>query len=857
MTTRIPRFQAPPVNMVQQVRNTIEGYSMGPIRALAQDPPQNSYDARRPDAAGPVVIDYRLYRRELATGEEIFLLSVTDRRTTGLRGAPVSLEELYQRPSLQLGPDENWAAWEAMGYTKIGEDYLGSRGQGKSSFLYASRRELEQTGPGGIPLEGMVMVYDTLLQDGTYRLGLRRAWPIDGVWFPPFEGEEAIAIVTSSVSDWGGTDIPLLLEPLTEIGTRIIVPFLHEEPLKAFRTGELARWLERCWWRAIQTGALKITVGEEGREPVEIGVPSWWKGEPWIHRSGHPGIFVRENLMIDAEHKIKRLVIYYDPELPSDEIDDFSEQFEGIQLLRGHQWIETMGAHREFGDLIPQDKRAGFRGFVEFDQRVERELREIETPQHDGFRRHRMLVKSMRTRIKQMVREFAQLQGWIEPESAEPADDRAAKEILQRIADLFVDQMLPDLVGPTPRPTWICRLDVDYPRRNSVRVDWEESLEDIMASCFHEPPDPTKVRFELSIVSPSGARADIDSQEVVTSGGNGEAEFGALTIRASGQIGPNAIVCRESGKYRLQVKCIVDGTERASAFRNVFVEIEPPERPPRPFTVEIKFENANAPERKRVNSGEAVNIVVTVGNGTLESQTVTITGSLGELLFADEEEVTLPGRLWGDSLRFAELSYAGIRIFTQEPSEKPIDDYVVLAPGRHFVRVDVRDFNANLVAHAAKEVYVETDPEEGTARLPFTIKARQHYLTWELEPPAEGEDKWILWYSKNHPKYEAAVAAGRLSNDGAGLYDTSHFFEEMVCAALIEWAMNVYRSSGDAGSFKLLPEHIDADRGPMWEKYKNNVEDLMTTGYNDAVECLRLQRELHSVMLALLREGAY
>ena len=45
MTERMARRAAD--NNVADVVNTIEAYSCGPIRALAQDPPQNALDARR------------------------------------------------------------------------------------------------------------------------------------------------------------------------------------------------------------------------------------------------------------------------------------------------------------------------------------------------------------------------------------------------------------------------------------------------------------------------------------------------------------------------------------------------------------------------------------------------------------------------------------------------------------------------------------------------------------------------------------------------------------------------------------------------------------------------------------------
>ena len=45
------------------------------------------------------------------------MLTVTDSNTTGLRGPVLTLDEIQARGNV-LRADENWAAFEGMGYTK-------------------------------------------------------------------------------------------------------------------------------------------------------------------------------------------------------------------------------------------------------------------------------------------------------------------------------------------------------------------------------------------------------------------------------------------------------------------------------------------------------------------------------------------------------------------------------------------------------------------------------------------------------------------------------------------------------------------------------------------------------------------
>ena len=234
-------------DMVQGVRNIIDGYGMGPLRALAQEPVQNSKDAK---CQSQVRVEYQLHKRSLGDGKECFLLTVTDRGTTGLQGAILSKEDRENR-GLDLGTGENWAAFEGQGFTRKDQsDSLGSRGQGKSAFLYHSR----PISSDGNPVDRYLMLYDTLLTNGEYRFGVRYATPADMVKEPPLLDDAARETLSSAYHTGDGTVVPLRLKPLEEPGTRVIVPFLSEEALLAVRNRELHHWLQRCWWRAIQIG---------------------------------------------------------------------------------------------------------------------------------------------------------------------------------------------------------------------------------------------------------------------------------------------------------------------------------------------------------------------------------------------------------------------------------------------------------------------------------------------------------------------------------------------------------------------------------------------------------------------------
>ena len=860
MITRPQAFHSPPRNMVQEVRNIIEGYKMGPLRALAQDPVQNSYDAGQHNRQSPIGIEYQLHSRNAEGKQPIYLLTITDWNTTGLRGPALSQDDLHRRAEatgyLQLEPHENWAAWEAMGYTKVGEDFLGSRGQGKASCLYHSRHPTGLRGPDGRLLERMLILYDTLLEDGTYRMGVRLARPADNVLFPPYEGDEAKRLVQDVWRDWEGPPIHLNLSPLYRVGTRIIIPFLSREAVEGFRSGEMIRWLERCWWRAIQAGELEIFIMSEAGMREKVGIPSWWGEEPWLAESKDNHFFVKKDLPLepDSPLQIKQIVLRYIPELQPDEIEGTDAQYAGVQLLRHNSWIETLGVAEKFGDYIPRDKRPGFRGFVEFNLSLERQLRGAESPQHDAFARHRTFVRQIDVHVEDVVRDFAESQGWLGRQVDTIEEDRGAEAMLERVVRAFVPE---DARRGKPAITWDCSLALKYPRKSSSRVNWGETINEVIASCNHSPTDKSyDVKFELIVVGLDGQPVFLLSSNSRSRKGEASAVFGNLKIVERAE-GDGQVECSLAGSYRLKLNCYSGGAAVASTYRTFFVETAPPTRKARPIGMSVKARNTSA-NRERVNHGESIDVEINVQGRTARSMAMTIHASLGTLELFTGETIQVAGRPAGDSPVSTTLACRGIRIMAAKPCPAPDGRFVVLGPGRHMVRAQARDQSGQIVASASAPVFVEVEPDEDKMGLPFEIRAREDisvaYPEWELEPPHGVEDRWVLWYSKTHPAYEDAIATTRRRPDATGLFGIRLYWAELFCSALSEWALALYQDQGDEGGFNLLSGSSLEPSDSLWERYRFKVQELMDS-YEDSLTCLDLERELVSIMLHLLERS--
>ena len=86
-----PNYASTSTNMVQVIESIISGYKMGAIRALAQEPVQNSKDAKNSQTAR---VEFRLHERLLNNGSISHMLTVTDSGTSGLDGPILTADEI-------------------------------------------------------------------------------------------------------------------------------------------------------------------------------------------------------------------------------------------------------------------------------------------------------------------------------------------------------------------------------------------------------------------------------------------------------------------------------------------------------------------------------------------------------------------------------------------------------------------------------------------------------------------------------------------------------------------------------------------------------------------------------------------
>lgn len=843
-------FQPTATNMVNIVDNTINGYRMGPLRALAQEPVQNSKDAAL-TRSQTVSVAYELHERILNDGTVAYMLTVTDTGTKGLGGRILDPVQLSAMGGV-LEPGHDWTAFEGQGYTKRDEDALGSRGQGKSAFLYHSRP------PEGVNgSRRMVIVYDTLLPNGEYRLGVRYANPSDGTKSPPLYGNRARdAVNAETFVVESGLSFPIQLKPLTNPGTRIIVPFLNQETRSAIVHGHLMQWLQMSWWRSIQLGQLEVTV-DDGVSRQRVEVPTWWDGEPWKQDFDTTRMFYKEDIPIpeDPTMRIKRIALVCNDDIPEHQSLASSKEpeFDGIQLLRGGQWIETLGRSEGwFVSKVPAELTSRFRGFVEFDRKLDRLLRDAryESPQHDDFRRNNKLVRDIIEQVGQCVTEFSEAAGWSEEPEDTKSIERKHRDVFRQVMELFTEPL------PNPNPdgedgnpvNWTVDLNADYPNPYSTRVNWGQSLGNVTATCTVSPvPSFGNAKFKLSVINPSGSTTPVNEITArIEDNGQVAAKFGNIRFLKGKSASSSPYVgCEEPGRYRLRVS--VESIERqtAKANRSIYVQTDPPEPPKRSLSLQVLAKNHVEPDRERLNAGENLHVGISLRNHAIGNRTLIVEASViasevpGHLVVNDDT----PGSV--QLLNAAKHTVNGVQrkgetaepvavfndlvtLLDDIPQVQPNGFHIVLAPGAHRVQVDIRDTDGYQVASASKRFWFEIDPPtplEGG--LPFELEARSD--NYDASARAD-PDWWIehegnprrtkLVYSTNHPLYAAAVKAdigSRRANPGTRAYLAN------ICSdALLDWMLEPYLDSGDSSRFQAIESrrHIDS----KWEYLAERVE---------------------------------
>ena len=670
-------YRTPQMNGTGMVEAVIGNYETnGAIRALAQEPIQNSLDAKDPlNNGGFVHVEYRLLRRWW-NGKECYHLKVSDRGTTGLNGRMSPSDEELRRYSEEDRSSLRWHYFERLFDSNKGEFDLGSRGQGKSVFLFHSHIPGDE--------RCMMMLYETKIMDGEYRLGDCIAKPNGlGNREIPYVGKDAINAICNEeyITADKSIKIPLQLEPLSEVGTRITIPFVSGEAVQAIRNGSLARWMQYLWWRAIVDRRLKITIVDEVRGKSETIVePEWWKDEIWTGEATppnkfhtlYPGFSIQlfEDIDLGQKINVKRLVLMHDDDLSKkahQTLNDGEPNYIGIQLFRAGQCIETLWEY----DFIPTEKKLGFRAFAEFDEETDSFLRDHEKTQHDGFHWRRSLNSILKPQLAKIVRNFAIEMGWVKETSEhEEADHHQIRTnqfvfntlLSTSLGNVPIEDLDKGTEGNADKP-WDVDVLIRYPNADTstpTRINWGESIGNIRF-VVNSAPDRIRrnTRFALEWTDPDRTRSQLWE---VAGSRISEYRIGDRFLVAD-EIREKHIICPKLGTYRIHAVVYEGKKLVAKKSRRIFLEEDPPIRDEKPYVVTPSVVNETAPGEQRVQSGDVLTIQINGRNRTYEdlSAKLFVRMKEGQIVVPDMT-VRMPAKPLGQDDRRHNLHWQKIRI---------------------------------------------------------------------------------------------------------------------------------------------------------------------------------------------------
>lgn len=814
-----------------------KSYADGEVRALAQEPVQNAKDARYSD--NMVHVEYRLLRRMANDGNPIFHLTVTDRGTTGLSGETNPNRRDLKNASEEVLQELRWFHFERFFASNKSSQQSGSRGWGKSIFLHCSHFPSQE--------RSAMMLYDTLLRNKEYRVGHFTILDDEmRVLKRPILNDAARKVVSAQiyVARNGKIELPLDLEPLSEPGTRIIVPYLSPTSIEALRDGSLASWLQYLWWRQISDGRLTITLVDEeaGGITQTIVEPEWcglWASDATSPGEIHPlsqGSYVQilRDEQLGKGCAVKSLALLYDANLRKQTLPDNRPEYAGIQLFRAGQCIET---YRDF-DFIPSKEKAGIRAFVEFDEETDRLLRDKEKAQHDGFRRSGVVKNPILPYLREKLHEFADGIGLIKKRDT---NDDKANEKFRRTSQFVFDKLLSKPMGDvlienngnavggdTERP-WDVNVLFSYPNSKSTRVNWDQRITYIRFVVDSRPETlRLDTRFAIEWQAPDKPYEEIWSKNRPKA----DTEY-ALGYRVISQhvIDQQHIVCPEPGLYRIRAAVYEGNQLVAKSAKRIHVEMDPPERKESPFTVHPSWENETSPmERHRVESGDILRLQINGRNRTLEE----VSGHLrlrtkeGQIIL-ENIQFFMPAKPLGGDANRQNLHSLRLRVVRSEtgqpglPGVPYLDQNVLtlpLEPGRRDLQAYLMDGVSEL-ARGSSILHFESEPSQSQGGMPFEpfqVLSGTPPM-WELRM-----DESRLHFAHDYPLHIALLH----NSTPESINGHSPFEMEINVNGLLQWALEpLLEDDADPTRLESLrdakPNLVDDD---AWEWYMDCLSEL-------------------------------
>ncbi len=340
---------------------------------------------------------------------------------------------------------DRWEAFSSLWRPKKDRDDAGGKGQGKFVLMNASREH--------------VLFVESVSDDTGYICKFLQ------------DGEKSNDNENLKISE-----CILGVKPLEHKGSRIWVYDVREDFLKTLHSDEFADSIMECWWQVLGprfNGKISLFNKEVLYKPLP---------------SPTEEITLFENHQVEGFGRIKRLCLgFYTDKVPV--------AFDGVMVQRANMMIVKIPF-----DVHDKEYQGRFSGYIEFDETLEEELKEIERNDHCSFQ-----SESPWKEIKVLIKdEIAKFVSKIVPskEQRKMINIKNLSEVIQK-ANQIIDEYCPEILGggtvmPPITPKLKSPIRIKHLAVNKREVKWGDTIK---ATCgiLNTTSEDRKVSLNVEI----------------------------------------------------------------------------------------------------------------------------------------------------------------------------------------------------------------------------------------------------------------------------------------------------------------------------------------------------------------------
>ena len=280
------------------------------------------------------------------------------------------------------------------------------------------------------------------------------------------------------------------IQPLSIVGTRVIIVDPIDELLDDIKTGQFLRYIGETWWEIIQKFNAEIYVVSDGAEsqakiPEEFSLPEEDSREfkVWLKTGDKiPG----------ADLRIKRLHIVRNMK------GSVPEDLRGVAIQRGGMKVCTIRM-----PYVPAEIAASVYGYMTLERDLEQALLPHENPEHYGFDFRKPVPKALRHYIEEQLSQFGREKLGLGVDPVKIKHDRQRDAELRALYAVNRITKKLGLVGTgvgdgEKKKIRVELLPLKLPK-DSRRLNYGESLKNIGLATYNETDTSVRVRLTLAL----------------------------------------------------------------------------------------------------------------------------------------------------------------------------------------------------------------------------------------------------------------------------------------------------------------------------------------------------------------------